>query len=477
MEVLLAVLSLALGAGSLESVEGTESDSTEPMHTVESSYASITVILSFICLVWYFVVVCLAIMGTTIISTRYRTTESVRTLPETRYPGVTILRPLKGIDTAAESCICSAFEQDYINFEILFCCESEGDAIIPLIRRLIDRYPHVKAELLIGIDYYGPNPKINNLAKGFIRAKHDIIWVLDSNVWVSPGTLARSVQEFSKNSNIKLVHHLPMCVSVVANWESNWGAKLDEMFMLTSHAKFYSAINAVGIAPCVMGKSNLYRRSDLDSAVQALEPGHGIRVFAQYIAEDNMIAEALWKSGGRTAMTTDSAIQPLANVGFLGYLDRRVRWLRVRRYMVLVATMLEPTTESIVCGLIGSFAFSVWIFSNHALFSWSFFILHMICWCLIDYCQFNSLLEFKHVEHNEITPYFVSRFYSPDTPPGASIRSGRRSFFSTWLPVWVAREALAFPIWLKAMSGHRILWRNRPFRIKSDLTAEEIRDD
>jgi ceramide glucosyltransferase len=157
-------------------------------------------------------------------------------------------------------------------------------------------------------------------------------------------------------------------------------------------------------------------------------------------------------------------------------LDRRVRWLRVRRYMVLAATMLEPTTESIICGLLGSFGFSIWVFSNGQIFSWWFFLLHMTCWCLIDYWQFNSLLEFKHVEHTDETPFFVTPLYSPDSSPSDNSRPSRRPFFSSWLPVWAARELLAFPIWVKAMCGHSIQWRNRPFRIKRDLTAEEIRN-
>lgn len=45
------------------------------------------------------------------------------------------------------------------------------------------------------------------------------------------------------------------------------GAKLDEMFMLTSHLKFYVSLNNLAVAPCVNGKSNIYRKSDLDLAV------------------------------------------------------------------------------------------------------------------------------------------------------------------------------------------------------------------
>ncbi|KAF7499977.1 hypothetical protein DV113_002030 [Geotrichum candidum] len=204
-----------------------------------------------------------------------------------------------------ESCLASSFQQNYPKFELIFCLESDSDPAIDVVTELIKQYPSVDAKIMISDEKYGPNPKINNLAKGFSAAKYDIIWVLDSNVWVSQGTLKRSVDRFNSNPKIALVHHLPLCVSIDG---TSRGSNLDEMFMLSSHSKFYTAINFVGIAPCVMGKSNLYRRSVLDKAVsvkllKSIEPGTGIRHFAQFIAEDNMIAQCIWDNGGRTALT------------------------------------------------------------------------------------------------------------------------------------------------------------------------------
>jgi ceramide glucosyltransferase len=395
-----------------------------------------------------------------------RNTRCVSARPTVSAEGVTILRPLKGIDTEMESCLNSAFLQDYPKFEVIFCVEADDDPAIEVANRIIDAHPDVDARLMVGRADYGPNPKVNNLAKGYAAAKYDIVWVLDSNVWISPGAMGRSVDTFNRNPRTKLVHHLPMCVSINPGWKGNWGAKLDEMFMLTSHSKFYTALNTMAFAPCVMGKSNLYRRSDLDRAVN-MPDGQGIRKFALYIAEDNMIADALWKAGGRTAMTSDSAIQPLGDVSLDGYFNRRVRWLRVRRYMVLAATMVEPTTESIVCGLFGTFAWSVLIF-NTGLWNWKFFLIHMLLWCLIDYWHFHNLLAFKNVEHfYGNVPFFAKKFYSPNHG------STPRSFFRSWFWVWCLREVLALPIWITALSGDKIQWRNRPFIIKPDLTAEE----
>lgn len=381
---------------------------------------------------------------------------------------MTILRPLKGIDTEMESCLVSALEQDYAKFEIIFCVASEADAAVAVARGLIDKYPGVDAKLLVGEDHYGPNPKINNLAKGYKAAKYDIMWVLDSNVWVSPGALRRSVAEFRRNPRIKIVHHLPMVVAI-SNGPDSLGARLDEMFMLTAHAKFYTAINRLGVVPCVMGKSNLYRRSTLDAAVDA-GFGDGIRQFARYIAEDNMIAEAIWRAGGRSAMTSDTVVQPQRRFSLREYVSRRVRWLRVRRYMVLLATLVEPTTECLLSGLIGAFAAAVVLYPGNATFSVAHLCIHAALWCAVDMYNFTSLLSFANMEHTrDNVPYFVQYNYSPDPQATGATRP-----FVQWLLVWLARELLALPIWVKAMCGTRIMWRNRPFRIKSDLTAEEI---
>ncbi|ODQ63700.1 hypothetical protein NADFUDRAFT_84313 [Nadsonia fulvescens var. elongata DSM 6958] len=423
-----------------------------------------------------------------------------------------------------ELCLSSAFEQDYSRFEIIFAVESPDDPAIRVAQRIMDRYPSVNAKLLIGSDHYGPNPKVNNLSKAYFQAQYDIIWVLDSNVWVSSGTLARSVDVFFRDPKIKLVHHLPNCVALSSSY---WGALLDEMFLMTSHSKFYMAINTVAISACVTGKSNLYRRSDLDVAAAAfttgssssstlsprhIEPNTGIREFAKYIAEDNMIAEALWALGGRTALTCDTAVQPIGYVPFEGYWSRRVRWLRVRRYMVFVATLLEPLTESIVCGVYGTFAVSVLFL--HRYFSCRWFMGHMLLWCMVDYFHFHNQLEFKNME--QPVPYFVSKFFNPDnyhhnytsdlnlyetnsssqgetlesshpavynssitetnsSVSSSSLQHNSKRSLKTWLPVWILRETLALPIWISAMCGSRIFWRNRPFKINSDLSAEEIR--
>ncbi|CAJ0760871.1 22383_t:CDS:2, partial [Entrophospora sp. SA101] len=51
-------------------------------------------------------------------------------LPVDKAPGVSIIRPLKGIDCNLYDNLLSTFLQDYSNFEILFSVATENDPSI-----------------------------------------------------------------------------------------------------------------------------------------------------------------------------------------------------------------------------------------------------------------------------------------------------------------------------------------------------------
>ena len=64
-------------------------------------------------------------------------------------PGVSILRPLKGLDTNLYENLESTFIQDYPNYEIFFCVDDEEDQAVPIVRDLMAKYPHVNAHIAI----------------------------------------------------------------------------------------------------------------------------------------------------------------------------------------------------------------------------------------------------------------------------------------------------------------------------------------
>src|SRR3974377_1211390 len=96
--------------------------------------------------------------------------------------GVTIVRPVCGIENFSQETLASAFHLEYPEYEITFCVAHAGDPALALVQRLITAHPHVPARLLIGNDQISANPKLNNTVKGWEAALYDWIVMADSNV-------------------------------------------------------------------------------------------------------------------------------------------------------------------------------------------------------------------------------------------------------------------------------------------------------
>ncbi len=133
-----------------------------------------------------------------------------------------------------------------------------------------------------------------------------------------------------------------------------------------------------------------------------------------------------------------------------------MRWIRVRKYMVLAPTLLEPLTESIMSGLVGWIAFSTLLLptllgSAEAVPMWSrflFFALHFGAWFSVDYTVFQRL----SVAHE-----FLSCNPGVDNADSLSMVE--------FGAAWAMREALALPIWAWAIFGSTVSWRNKTYRI------------
>lgn len=288
------------------------------------------------------------------------------------------------------------------------------------------------------------NPKVNNLIRPYREAKHDILWVLDSNITISSGALTRAVDILTatpkSGKKVALVHHVPFATVSTPTL----GAKVEEAFLNTTHAKMYLALNALALDSCVMGKSNLYRRSDVDRLDGSLKPHtgdpqgpsteRGLKVFGKYMAEDNIIASGIWHELGlRHDLSYDIAYNAIGDMSLKEYILRRVRWIRVRKHMVLSATLLEPWTESIALGIVTALSVR-WLFGTSCL---PFLACHFSAWILVDLDVYRSIAG--HL-----------------LPQGS-----RTSFFIAW----TIRELLAFPIWLYAVVGSQVVWRGKKYKM------------
>lgn len=425
------------------------------------------------------------------------------TLPQPE--GVTILRPIKSpgkFKTEAHliECLLSTVRQQYPLFEIIFSVADTDDAAIPGIRELIRSNPDVDITLIIGEERIGLNPKINNLIRSWRRAKYDLIWIVDSNVWVEPGALGRTVDvlnglspQLDTSSNdaahngkssrrpAKFVHHLPICINATSTdeqlkpWASrlnSLGCALEEAFMSSSHCKFYCGINTVAIAPCIIGKSNMFRKSHLEELCPPVDGSEGgLASFSDKLCEDHLIAEKLWihtlkdeiaynevhntnKGYIRHQLLNEPCYQPMSGMTVADYWSRRTRWLKVRKYSVLIANIVEPGTESFVGSLIGGLGLQYLGLLPNNLTLAQFWFANIVAWCLGDWLLYLSIHRYETVN-----------LKNPDVP--VWLAGGRRRSFFTWFLQWLGRELMALPIWFEGMFGRSVNWRGHDFSVST----------
>ncbi|KAI1943622.1 Ceramide glucosyltransferase [Ophidiomyces ophidiicola] len=461
---------------------------------------------------------------------------STTALPHTDIPHVTIIRPVKGIEPFLYDCLAASIRQDYPRdkLTIYFCVSSIQDPAYPIVMRVLQDFPDADARVFIEPLYeyteLGPNPKIRNMSQAYREAKGDIVWIMDCNIWLSTGVCGRMVDrlcglnpKINGGQKFKFVHHLPIVVDVplhcpdeksgvssgqpMANTNrrdkdfstassllSRAGGRLEELFLASSHPKMYAAINTVLIAPCIIGKSAMFRRSHLNY-ITSTPPKHaktvnrrpGIDYFSDNICEDHLIGDRLWnarvfeeaelheKWGKHDLAFGDMAIQPMSGMSVASYFDRRVRWLRVRKFTVLLATLVEPGTESFLCSLYLAFGLTTSIPARYPeycsyLGNWSTFasiwFVSILVWMVTDWTVYLRLHSGVTVEVDEHTPSFAR--------PLPKLWFARRSF-RDWLFAWLGREALAFPIWVWSFyGGTTVIWRDKVFKVGLDAVTYEI---
>jgi ceramide glucosyltransferase len=111
-------------------------------------------------------------------------------------PPVSVLKPLHGTELGMERNLESFFEQDYPEFELLFCARHESDEGLQLARRVGERYPRVNARYITCGEPLPQfhNAKVYSLAKLDSVARHELFITSDADVRVTKDYLRRMVQ-------------------------------------------------------------------------------------------------------------------------------------------------------------------------------------------------------------------------------------------------------------------------------------------
>jgi ceramide glucosyltransferase len=256
-------------------------------------------------------------------------------------PGVSLVRPVCGLENHIEDTLRSAFDLDYPRYEIIFCAAAANDSALPLVRRLIADHPHVPARLLIGNDAISENPKLNNVCKGWSAAAYDRIVMADSNVLMPRDYVERLLAAWRADTGV--VTSPPVGCRPQGFW-----AELECAFLNTYQVRWQYAAAAFGFG-FAQGKSMLYRRGQIEAV-------GGIRQLAAEPAEDAATTKLVRAAGLRVRLVDAPFEQPLGYRSAAEVWARQLRWARLRQ-----ASFRNYYAVEILSGGVGPLLALAWV--------------------------------------------------------------------------------------------------------------------
>lgn len=360
---------------------------------------------------------------------RLKLHKKVNQMPiyEVPLPGVSILKPLMGVDPNLFGNLETFFNLDYPIYELLFCVEDSKDPVLVLVQKLMEKYPHVDARLFVGGRGVGVNPKINNMQPAYEASKHELILISDSGIKMKEDTLLDMVDHMK--DKVGLVHQMPFTCD-----RKGFAAVYEKIFFGTIQSRMYLTADFFHLN-CHTGMSALIRK-------QLLEEVGGLKTFGVYLAEDYFYAQSLIKRGWKITVSSQPAMQNNAHCELFGFQARLRRWAKLRVAMLPHLIILEPLSECLVIGACASWAFGLLLDWNWAIF----YLIHVILWLLCDWALLgvvqNGPLPFNMI-------YFVL--------------------------AWTLSEMTRPYLFAQAVINPLIQWRSRVYRLQWGGIAEEVK--
>ena len=238
-------------------------------------------------------------------------------------PPVSILKPLKGVDDGLYANLAALAHQDYPRFELVFGTEDPHDPALAVVARLAAEHPSLPVRVTAGAPPLGLNPKVTNLASLARWASHDLVLISDSNVRPGRGYLRAVVaaRHADPRRPAALVSSLLAGPAAAAPGSSR-GAVFEDLHLGTFVAAGV-AVAAAARQPCVVGKSMLFRLSDLARL-------GGWRRVADVLAEDYVLGRAFHRAGSGVALSAH-VLPVIAGRRRVGdFLARHLRWCQMR---------------------------------------------------------------------------------------------------------------------------------------------------
>jgi len=270
-------------------------------------------------------------------------------------PGITVLRPMCGIEPKLEEALVSCFTMDYPDYQIVFGLQDPKDPALAVLERVRARFPEIDVTLVVDSTPHGQNRKVANLINMLPSAKHEILVISDSDIHVPTDYLDSLVGELQK----------PGCGMVCALYTG----------LVPEPGSLFQRLGAMQIIhaflPGVLMSRQMGRQDCLGSTVmitqETLARTGGLGALSDLLAEDNALGRRVRELGMDIRLSYAVAAATVPEDTLQELWQHETRWTRTIRglapYALAASTLQYPlfwALLTIFCS--GATGWSVFLF-------------------------------------------------------------------------------------------------------------------
>lgn len=332
--------------------------------------------------------------------------------PPAGAPGITVFKPVKGLEPMTRECLESFCCQDYGPYQVIFGVAAAADPVVPLLEELRRQAPPGRVEVRVCPRNLGHNPKVSTLRQLEPHARFDLMVVADQDVKVGPDFLGRVAGVF-RDPKVGLVscpYRAGRCGSLGSVLES-----------LTISADFIPSVAAAqgleGIR-FALGAAMAFSRTALDRI-------GGFAPLADYLADDYQLGRRVHEAGFTVALLPYVVETVNPRMSLTDYLAHQRRWTRTYRVCRPKGYLAYGITHALV------YALALTLISGGAAWAWGLMAAALtlrlgVAWVSEALCLGGTL------------------------PPAA-------------LALLPLKDLLSFGLWLSSFLGNEVDWQGRRY--------------
>jgi ceramide glucosyltransferase len=235
------------------------------------------------------------------------------------HPGVTMLKPIHGLEPRMEQNLEGYFRLNYSDYEIVFGCRGHEDPGLSIVEKLRARYPNVKVRIVFSGEPQWPNAKVYSLDKMIASTSNDFFVITDSDITVQPDFL-KIVMPYLLQPKVGLVTCLYRGVPVEDFW-----SRLEALGMSVEMPSGVMVADMLEGMKFALGAVMAVKRRALDKI-------GGIRTTADYYSDDFVLGNRIADAGFDVVLENPGVGHVLTAQKFSRTFGTQLRWMQSTRY-------------------------------------------------------------------------------------------------------------------------------------------------